>query len=123
MEILGLEEAVTLVEKGLGMFLDLMMGKLKWVVFNFVFLMRGWFGRVRAGDLEWEKMWVVDVLGLKSLRETEELLRAEVAAAMVGLRQEMGIDNVGCCMDRCLVCRSGIKKLYRGEEYSWESGS
>lgn len=36
-----------------------------------------------------------DVLGLKSLRETEELLRAEVAAAMVGLKQELAID-VGC---------------------------
>lgn len=100
MEILGLEEAVTLVEKDLalaGMFLDLMMGKLEWVVSNFGFLMRGWFGRVRDGDLEWEKMSVSDVLGLKSLRETEELLRA--AAAMVGLKQEMGID-VGCRMDR-----------------------
>lgn len=94
MEILGLEEAVTLVEKDLGMFLDLMMGKLKWLVFNFGFSMRGWFGRVRDGDLEWEKMWVGDVLGLKSLRERQELLRAEVAAAaaMVGLKQEMGID-------------------------------
>lgn len=97
MEILGLEEAVTLVEKDLGMFLDLIMGKLKWVVFNFGFLMRGWFGKVREGDLEWEKMWVGDVLGLKSLGETEELLRAAAAAfAMAGLKREMGIVDVGC---------------------------